>query len=287
MPKLSDIYEAGIKQKQAGVDPATSASVNQIEQKLFQRLMTQYPQMVAEYAGLQGTEGGKVLNTDIARELSEDYRADRTKASDVHEPASKFIKQLFAQKLAQGDGGDILFTAGGAGAGKSTALEAMKDHPAVQNASVVYDTNMAKLDTSREKIQEALKANKKATVLYTYRDPVDAFVNGALQRASKMEKELGTGRTVPLTEFLKTHVGALETIKQLDKEFKDNGKVQIRAVDNSRGKGKAKAIKISQLPTIDSAKVKKELENALEREYAAGRISKAIYMGTKGVSKPV
>ena len=238
--------------------------------------------MVAEYGALEGTEGGKVLNTDIARELSEDYRIDRTKASDVHEPASKFIKQLFAEKLAQGDGGDILFTAGGAGAGKSTALEAMKDHPAVRNAGVVYDTNMAKLDTSREKIQEALKANKKATVIYTYRDPVDAFVNGALQRASSMEKELGTGRTVPLTEFLKTHVGALETIKHLDKEFKGNSKVQIRAVDNSRGKGKAKAISISQLPKIDSVKVRKELEHALEREYAAGRISKAIYFGTKG-----
>jgi hypothetical protein len=280
MPNLSDIYAAGAMQRQPQMLP--EAPVNEIEQKLYQRLMREYPQMVAEYATLKGTEGGKLLNTDIARELSEDYRADRTRASDVHEPSSQFIKKVFAQKLAQGDGGDVLFTAGGAGAGKSTALEALKDHPSVKNASVIYDTNMAKLDSSKKKIEETLKANKKATVIYTYRDPVDAFVNGALQRATNMEKELGTGRTVPLTEFLKTHIGALDTIKQLGKEYKGNDKVQIRVVDNSRGKGKAKAIKLSELPTINASKVRKELENALEREYAAGRISKAIYLGTKG-----
>ena len=280
MPNLSDIYSAGAMQRQPQM--LSQAPVNEVEQKLYQRLMQEYPQMVAEYATLKGTEGGKLLNTDIARELSEDYRLDRTRASDVHEPSSQFIKKLFAQKLAQGDGGDVLFTAGGAGAGKSTALEALKDHPSVKNAGVVYDTNMAKLDSSKKKIEETLKANKKATVIYTYRDPVDAFVNGALQRASNMEKELGTGRTVPLTEFLKTHIGALDTIKQLGKEYKGNDKVQIRVVDNSRGKGNAKSIKLSELPTINAAKVRKELEHALEREYAAGRISKAIYLGTKG-----
>ena len=71
----------------------------------------------------QQTDGGRILNTDLARELSPAYRADRTRSGDVHQAASDFIYKTYHAKLAEKtpDGLEpvVLFTAGGAGAGKS------------------------------------------------------------------------------------------------------------------------------------------------------------------------
>ena len=62
--------------------------VNPIEQEYFGRLQTDYPGLVQQYQQLMESDEGRTLNTDVARELSEHYRSDRTKSADVHEPSS-------------------------------------------------------------------------------------------------------------------------------------------------------------------------------------------------------
>jgi hypothetical protein len=262
---------------------------NQAEAALFARLSQEFPSLIKEYSNLPDTEGGKILNTDIARELSPEYREDRTRAAEIHEPASKFTKSLYLHKLAQSTPENheprVLFTAGGAGAGKSTALENVKALSSkAKRSEMIYDTNMDKLDSAEQKIQQALDAKRKAMIMYTYRDPVDALVNGALKRANSMEKKHGSGRTVPLSTHLKTHVGARETIQALHEKYRDHPDVEIRAIDNSRGLGKARQIAIEKLPKINPQQLRKELHDALEQEYASGKISHAIYKGTKDYS---
>ena len=82
---------------------------------------------MAEYNALPDAQGGKVLNIDTARELSPDYATSRESRAllspAVHEPASFFIKQLYADRLAEmPPDSTVMFTSGGTGVGKSTAI---------------------------------------------------------------------------------------------------------------------------------------------------------------------
>lgn len=260
-------------------------SVNPIEQEYFGRLQTDYPGLVQQYQQLMESDEGRTLNTDVARELSEHYRADRTKSADVHEPSSAFVKKYYADKLAQPTPKDrhatVVFTAGGTGAGKTSGMEmAKKVDPRLGKAELVYDTNMNSFDSADKKIRQALDAKRKVDIVYTYRDPVEALENGALKRAKRMEETMGTGRTVPLSEHMKTHLGARQVIEQIAAKYRNNPQVQIRVIDNSRGAGKAQLSSLDKLPKLKENEVRKGLQDALERAKKSGAISDAIYRGT-------
>lgn len=273
--------------------PQLSQSGNPIEAAYFDRLANDYDSLKAEYAqitnekGENTTKGGRLLNTDEARELSPEYRADRTKSADVHEPSSALVKQMYADKLSQptpaGLDNTVVFTAGGTGAGKSTGLGVMENvNSGVRNAEMVYDTNMNTFDSADKKVKQALDAGRKVSIIYTYRHPVEALEQGALTRASRMEAERGTGRTVPLDEHFKTHVGALETMKRLQEKYGDDHRFSMMVIDNSRGKGNARLVSgLDKLPKLNHTEVRKGLENALENAYRTGQISRAIYEGTR------
>ena len=259
--------------------------VNPIEQEYFGRLQTDYPGLVQQYQQLMESDEGRTLNTDVARELSEHYRADRTKSADVHEPSSAFVKKYYADKLAQPTPKDrhatVVFTAGGTGAGKTSGMEmAKKVDPRLGKAELVYDTNMNSFDSADKKIRQALDAKRKVDIVYTYRDPVEALENGALKRAKRMEETMGTGRTVPLSEHMKTHLGARQVIEQIAAKYRNNPQVQIRVIDNSRGAGKAQLSSLDKLPKLKENEVRKGLQDALERAKKSGAISDAIYRGT-------
>jgi hypothetical protein len=259
--------------------------VNPIEQEYFGRLQTDYPGLVQQYQQLMESDEGRTLNTDVARELSEHYRSDRTKSADVHEPSSAFVKRLYADKLANPTPKDrhptVVFTAGGTGAGKTSGMEmAKKVDPRLGKAELVYDTNMNSFDSADKKIRQALDAKRKVDIVYTYRDPVEALENGALKRARRMEETMGTGRTVPLSEHMRTHLGARQVIEQIATKYRNNPQVQIRVIDNSRGAGKAQLSSLDKLPKLKENEVRKGLQDALERAKKSGAISDAIYRGT-------
>lgn len=265
-----------------------SQSGNPIEAAYFDRLANDYTGLAAEYAQLPSTDGGRILNTDDAREMSPEYRADRTRSADVHEPSSAFVKQMYAEKLSKptppGKDNTVLFTAGGTGAGKTTGLqEAQKVSQGIRDVELVYDTNMNTFDSADKKIQQALKAGRKVGIVYTYRDPVEAMENGALKRASRMEQEMGTGRTVPIDEHFKTHMGSREVMDRLQQKYGDDHRFHMVVIDNSRGPGNATIVSgLDKLPRLDHNEVRKGLNNVLENAYRTGKISQAIYEGTRG-----
>jgi hypothetical protein len=265
--------------------PQVAPSNNPIAQAYFDRLDNDYLGLVAQYTQHPESEGGKIINTDIAREMSPEYQADRTKSADVHEPSSAFMKKLYADKLSKptpkGKDNTVVFTAGGTGAGKTTALQASRQvSEGVRNAEMVYDTNMNSFDSADKKIRQALDGNRKVSIIYTYRDPVEALTGGALKRASRQELDMGTGRTVPLSEHAKTHIGARQTVEQLQDKYKDHPKVKIQVIDNSRGPGKAMLSSLDKLPKLDENAIRKGLQDALEQANRTGAISPATYRGT-------
>jgi hypothetical protein len=249
------------------------------DQAAFQRA-------VAEYGTRPDARGGKVLNTDTARELSPEYLSDRTQSAAVHEPASEFIKELYKQKLAEpipeGQEALVMFTAGGTGAGKSTGLELPEVVPMVEAAHIIYDTNMNTFSSADKKIAQAINAGHQVSVMYVARDPLDALVRGALPRAVNQEKEFGTGRTVPISEHVKTHVGALTTVTKIRDKWAPTGKLGVIAVNNSLGRGNARVEPIENMRLAPTEQLEGQLYAALDEQYQQGAISESIYRGFGG-----
>jgi len=255
-----------------------------IEGRYFDRLAKDYEGLKAAYAAIPETKGGKVLNTDTARELSPDYLADRTRSADVHEPSSAFIKRVFAERMAQptppGKEPLVVFTAGGTGAGKTSGLKGLREaDPRIDRAELEYDTNMNKFSSAKEKVDEVLKSGRRAQVFFTYRNPVESLDQGALTRAMDQEAQFGTGRTVPITEHLNTHIGSRDVMEKLQKEYGDNPNFRLVVIDNSRGRGNAVVSSLDKLPKLDENKVRDELHQALEKARAEKRISEKVYRG--------
>jgi hypothetical protein len=275
--ELPESFFAGLEQ------PKTPSPL----EEQFREELSNHVAATERYAALDNpqiadSQGGKILNVDFARELSPEYAADRTRSAEVHEPASEFVKRMYADRLAEepqeGELPLVTFTAGGTGAGKTTSIKNIPEvHDLAQQSQIVYDTNMSNFDSSTTKIDQALDANKGVHVVYVYRDPEEALVKGALPRAERM------GRTVPIEEHAKTHAGSFETIRRLQEHYADNGRVKFSIIDNSRGKDNAALSSMEDLAEKRYNMPVKELRNALENERQAGRISEATYRGTAGV----
>lgn len=270
--------------KRAGVLPdGGSVDTNSAGQALRRRLVDDPEQIARDYAALDESDGGRILNTDTARELSPEYLADRTRSADVHEAASDTVKLLYEQKLAQptpaGMDNTVLFTAGGTGAGKTTGMRAMGD--AIGRPEIVYDTNMNTLSSAVDKIEKALAAGRNVDIVYVYRDPVEALTGGAIPRAQRQAEKFGTGRTVPLAEHAKTHVGVRPTMEAIAARYADDPRVQVSAVDNSRGKNKQQVVDLATLPRVEETTIHERLQAALE-EARAGGLAENLYRGFGG-----
>lgn len=262
---------------------APKLSDEEITQKIQNKIDSDFDAVVQEYSEIPESHGGKVLSGDIAKELSEEYLVDRTKAAVVHEPTIQFTKDLYAQKLKEapgpGEGPLVLFTAGGTGAGKTTGLALDGTKPFADSAQIIYDSNMRGFDSAVKKIEAAFTAGKDVHVIMVYREPVEAFVNGAIPRAIRQEKEFGTGRTVPIMEHINTHKGSAEVMAALTKRYQNDERFQLTIVDNSNGKGNTRLGNLELLKTPDYDSVIIEVKHELERLYEKGSISQSIYEG--------
>jgi hypothetical protein len=244
---------------------------------LEDRVDNDFDALVKEYNRLDGTDGGKVLDTDIARELSPEYQADRSRAGEVHEAVSKFIDKLYQERIENtSPDGVVVFMAGGGGAGKSSAGQLLAD--VFETADIVYDGTLSTYSKAERRIQTALDAGQDVYISYIYREPVDALRNGVLSRA------MVTGRTVPLDGLVKGHAGSSEVVNRLQEKFGNDPAFKIFAIDNSKGWGNAALVPLEDIPRVKMEGLKEEFENATNEEYEAGRISETVYRATVGES---
>jgi len=267
--------------RRAGVTPdGELVDTNPAGQALRARLVEDPDQLMRDYAQLEDSQGGTVLNTDTARELSPEYLADRTRSADVHEAASDTIKLLYERKLAQptpaGFEPAVLFTAGGTGAGKTTAIQAAGD--ALGQPEIVYDTNMNTLSSAVTKIDQALAAGREVRIAYVYRDPVEALTGGAIPRAQRQAEKFGTGRTVPIEEYARTHAGVRPVMEAVAARYADDPRVQLVAIDNSRGKGQTRVVELADLPRVEENQLRERLQDSLEEARSAG-LAESLYQG--------
>ncbi len=247
---------------------------------------------------------GKEINTDNVRELSSDYApggmeaedsatvAARTRWGDaVHEPASALTREIFRRALTKGSAPErrkqVVFTAGGAGVGKTTSIRKLADLAhAVEAAEIVYDTILSSFSSSVERITQALDAGHMVSIIFVYRDPIDSFVGGMLPRAKTI------GRTLPLEIFLNSHMGAIESFPRIVENYKDDRRVAVAVIDNSRGAGDGTVADLEFVKNMarkySREDLKTKLLRALEDAYEEGKkggkngISENIYRAIKG-----
>lgn len=286
--KKAKAKEKEAKKKSEQKKPAFSYSPSdtlsdehsKIEQKFGKYLTENYKEAKDTYT----EEFGNVLNTDNARDLSRDYLKNKAELSAaVHEPSSAFIKKIYADELSKpapkGARNLVYFTAGGTGAGKSSSLMGAekKFH---DKSHIVYNTNMNGFASAKKKIDQALEAGKKVRLNYTFRDPVDAFENGAVPRSLRI------GRTVPIESHIDTHIGSMSSVQALHDHYKGNNNVKILITDNSRGQGNAKQVPISFVKEKEKSYVASDLRDQLhkinDKLFKQGKIPRSHYVGFKG-----
>ena len=240
--------------------------------KLQERVDSDFNGAVAEYSQLKGAEGGRLLDTDLVRELSPEYRADRSRAHEVHEAASAMTQRMFEQRLAEQPQGIVAFMAGGGGAGKSSAQDLLKSK--LSAAHTILDGTLSGYEKARRNVQMALDAGNRVVIAYIYREPVEALRNGVLTRA------MSKGRTVTLDALVKGHAGSSEVVRKLEDEFGSNPRFKLYAIDNSKGAGQAQIVPIQSITPVIKSGLKERLQDATEQEFQAGRISKTVYDST-------
>lgn len=197
------------------------------------------------YQAIPDSRNGQIISADTIREMSPDYLADRTQSNAVHEPSSWLAKKLYERALARptpaGMAPVVMFTAGGTGSGKTSTVNKLLDSGEVGfeglQPEIIYDTNLANLESGLKKFKQANTAGRAINVTYVWRDPVEALKNGVLPRAERQKKKYGTGRVLGINTHIYTYVDGYEAIKAASAMFRAHPAVDIIVIDNSKGLG--------------------------------------------------
>ena len=212
--------------------PYAGLSVGQRAAEYHLAQLLSNPESVEAYAALKGTMGGKKLDVDEVRQLSPEYNRDRISRMAytlaTHEPASTWIKQRYAEKLAEDhDHGHVLFLSGGGGSGKSTILKRFLGEVA-GGSDIVMDSTFSQEAKARAQIEQALASGREVSVAYVHRE-FESAVKGVVHRTMNA---ITGGRWVPSEALAQAHVGAQETFKSLAETYRGDPRVTLHIFDN-------------------------------------------------------
>jgi hypothetical protein len=241
-----------------------------IETKAFKRIAKQENEILRSYK----KNNGKVINTDNFRPFFSKDGYKGYNSTSVQEPSSYLSKKAFTNELKNPEEFATFF-AGGSGTGKTSAINNIdKLKPILNDSAVVLDSNLSSLSSARAKINEAINAGKSPAFIYTYREPMDSFVNGVIARMKNNVSE--GGRIVPSKIVAGNHIDSWDVIKTLQNEG-----YAINFIDNSLGRGKQKLLTFKEISDKIKYPSKEELikqfNNKAKELYAKGTISKEQY----------
>ncbi len=248
----------------------------EVEARLAEKIDNDLEGTIAEYWAARKPQDSNVLNVDFARELSEDYLSDpMNNAAAVQKPASALIRHIWETEIAkplEGKLETIMFTAGGGGSGKGTAI---KNVP-IPNSKLVWDMTLSEEKDLRY-IEQVINSGRRAEVIHVARDPLDALLGAATRAAEE-------GRTLPLSVWAEAHTGAPDTFRKGIEKFAGNKKVSLRIVDNTGEFGSAKEVPLDFIK--ERIYTREELlqqgRAALQKGYEDGSIPENVYRATIG-----
>jgi hypothetical protein len=178
--------------------------------------------------------GPLVINADDMRDLFPQYTASRASRSlhsdSVHEAVSAMAAELYRRALLIDDprgNNTVLFTAGGGGSGKTTAIRTIDEiRRTALAAQIIYDGTMSSYKSSHQRVTQALEADKLVGVVFVFA-PIEKSAGWLVKRAVK------SGRVVPAVIAAKSHWRAQQTFLQLVDEYQGNPAISFRLIDKS------------------------------------------------------
>ena len=203
-----------------------------IEKDFVEAITAEYEQAEKAYAELSGTEGGRILDMDEARELSGIYAQSKQSrtvhASSVQQGVREFIANyLLKKKLASDPPTETSFiglTSGGPGSGKSRIKNI--DPDGWNNAEFIYDGTLQNLDDAVDIIEQA-KASKRTVKIWHIYIPIETALKQALNRTNK------SGRALPISVFFDAHFNSQHVARRLLERYAGDIDVQIVVINNS------------------------------------------------------
>ena len=200
----------------------------EVEKRFAALVRDELDRVIAEY----GKRFGRVIDVDRARELCPDYAASeeaKTKWSmATYNPARALADEIYRReisKAAPAIGWRILFTSGGAGSGKTTAIDALLREPssAANRFDIMVDGTLSDFQAAKAKISQAVALGHEVTIIHVDREFLET-VRMVVKRALDM------GRVVALDDIATTRFRSQETLFKLAQEF--GGKITIRVLKN-------------------------------------------------------
>ena len=236
--QLQDL-EAGTSVFNQTSEEADIEAVNLEANLAFEQSIEQIDE---QYAQIDESEGGKIINVDLIRELSPVYAKYKAGFSAaVHEKAGPFADHLFERRLSEPMvGGVAVFSGGGGGSGKTSIAKALTDH---KNPDVMLDGTFAKFDKSVRRVDKALASGRDVEIVYVYTEPREAISRAA----SRFER---SRRWVPGEVLASDHIGSFQTIQEIADHYADNPRVNITYMDNSVRGQQPTALTLDELRQI-------------------------------------
>jgi hypothetical protein len=255
-PSTSVIGETGFTEEEARV----------FANEHFDQLQSAYMERIKhDYNGADN-----VISADAAKHILPDYSGE--KAPVYHEASSDIAKRLYRDWLEERAGtknNTVLFTAGGTGAGKSSALRAAGTN--IADFPIVYDTNLSSKGAIG-KIQQALDAGYSVVIKAVHRDPQKAFAEGVLPRVGK------ENRIITIDEHMARHADVLPSIKAIEDHFGghiDNGDLVIDHINNTGSPLDAHETTLDKIPQFDHNGLYERLQQATAEAQRSGKITEA------------
>lgn len=263
-------------ERQSKVTKGMSAADKHTENLSIRRYVLDPAKMMADYKTF-AKDGEKTVNVDAVRPLfGKDHGKDGYEghnAAAVQEASSAVGKDLWRDGLTRP--GTAVLYAGSSGSGKTSAIEKLL--PDVKaGAGVILDGNLSKQSSADTRIAEAHAAGKDVHVVYAYRDPKGAWVDGVIKRM--LDNPTENGRVVPLSTYISNANGSLSVARTLS----TTPNVKFTAVDNSLGRDKQAIMDPEKFKTLsypDNATLRATLTKLTTDEYnkPGSRITKEQY----------
>ena len=208
--------------------PGLSDRQREVEARFARHLAKDFPGAIRKYRRIFGN----VIDRNNAQELSADYNRNRESrqrnALATHEPAGALAQAVYLQMLAEkvpAGRNLVIFSAGGQGSGKTTAL---RYSGLERDAQIIMDGTLQNYETSLRNVRAALAHGKRVTIFYVYR-PFGEAVENIIQRAANFEN----GRVVEVKRAASGHYRAPRTVLKLMEDFLGNGELAVKFADNT------------------------------------------------------
>jgi N12 class adenine-specific DNA methylase/adenine-specific DNA methylase len=195
----------------------------EIQDKTIRDVLADPQKWLDAYDRHKDSNGGKEINSDVAKELFDEYTFDPlARVSAVHEASSMIAALAFRQKLRDlPKGSKVLYLAGGGGSGKGFALK----NVITEAHDLVFDGVMKSVDGNKDVITLAREHGHSPRIVAVITPaPVAAVQN--------VRRSISSRRLVPADPIIKGHSGFRAAFVGPTYDFAQEHGIPIRFLKN-------------------------------------------------------